>query len=356
MQHVTDRAGLKAKNGQLDRHETTPPTYDPLYFWKAGPGAEHHACPSQAHYVSGRRRCNQRIGPETRRNLLALKSPRHHAVLPWATGADAQGGAVSSRRWRRSAAATAYIAEKARWTCPRLPPQKISRSISKLRICGRARFLAKPIPDDEVISGINWGTEPPLLGYNVSSRQGPARRVALTAPDHRDPVFAYWRYGPWGRDICVSPATDRPHWALHWLPWPGFFPLLGADSALVPCGRIPTQISKARCPTDNGPRPILVVDCVHIKRRLCQRRQDHGKTSSAPDLSLKPVTLSPKLGPGRLRRAALDADQNRTVTSSMFTGGEAAPNGPPRRRRKTVSLVVAVLAGVSARSALICLC
>ncbi|MDQ2687186.1 MAG: VWA domain-containing protein, partial [Armatimonadota bacterium] len=80
-------------------------------------------------------------------------------------------------------------------------------------------FLPRYNASDTVLAGIPFATAPPLLGYNLSTPK-PGATVALSAPGHNDPIFAYWRYGL-GRTFAFT-SDDRPHWAIQWLPWAGY--------------------------------------------------------------------------------------------------------------------------------------
>ena len=322
MQHVTDRAGLKAKMDSLtDMND--PPTYDP-YILEAGRVL--NITPAQVKHIMflGDGDAINESGQNTA-NLLALKA--HGITLSTvATGADAQGEQFLASM-AQVGGGTAYVAEKPD-DLPKLL-RKDQQSISKLRIVEEP-FLAKPIPDDEVISGIDWGTEPPLLGYNVSSAK-PGATVALTAPDHRDPVFAYWRYGL-GRTFAFT-SDDRPHWALHWLPWSGFS-RFWAQTLRWSLRQNTDADFQSTLSNDNG-KGHLVVDAFTSSGGFVNAAKITANVV-APDLSLKPVTLT-QTGPGRYE-GTFDADQTGPYLVNVHRG-EAAPNGPAPPSQ-TVSLVV----------------
>jgi len=322
MQHVTDKAGLKAKMASLtDMND--PPVYDP-YILEAGRVL--NITPAQVKHIMflGDGDAINESGQNTA-NLSALKA--HGITLSTvATGADAQGAQFLASM-AQVGGGTAYVAEKPD-DLPKLL-RKDQQSVSKLRIIEEP-FLAKPIPDDEVITGINWGSEPPLLGYNVSSAK-PGSTVALTAPDHRDPVFAYWRYGL-GRTFAFT-SDDRPHWAIHWLPWPGFT-RFWAQTLRWSLRQNTDADFQSTLDNENG-KGHLVVDAFTSQGGFVNAAKITANVV-APDLSLKPVTLS-QTGPGRYE-GTFDADQTGPYLVNVHRG-EAAPNGPAPPSQ-TVSLVV----------------
>jgi Ca-activated chloride channel family protein len=326
MQHVTDKAGLKAKMaGLTDMND--PPVYDP-YILEAGRVLT--LTPAQVKHIMflGDGDAINESGQNTA-NLLALKA--HGITLSTvATGADAQGAQFLASM-AQVGGGTAYVAEKP----DDLPTllRKDQQSVSKLRIIEEP-FLAKPIPDDEVISGINWGSEPPLLGYNVSSAK-PGATVALTAPDHRDPVFAYWRYGL-GRTFAFT-SDDRPHWAIHWLPWPGYT-RFWAQTLRWSLRQNTDADFQSTVDNENG-KGHLVVDAFTSAGGFVNAAKITANVV-APDLSLKPVTLS-QTGPGRYE-GTFDADQTGPYLVNVRRGESLSPSNSsgPAPPSQTVSLVV----------------
>ncbi len=243
-----------------------------------------------------------------------------------ATGADAQGAQFLASL-ASIGGGKAYVAEKPE-DLPRIL-LKDQQSISKLRIIEEP-FLARPIPDDEVISGIDWGSEPPLLGYNVSSAKAGAV-VALTAPDHRDPIFTYWRYGL-GRTFAFT-SDDRPHWAIHWLGWPGYT-RFWAQTLRWSLRQNTNADFQTTLDNENG-KGHLAVDAFTANGGFVNQAQIKANVV-APDLSLKPVTLA-QTGPGRYE-GVFDADQTGPYLVNVHKG--EAVQGGPAPPSQTVSLVV----------------
>ena len=328
MQYVTDKAGLKSQMaGLTDMND--PPVYDP-YLLEAGRVLNNTSAQVKHIMFLGDGDAINESGQNTG-NLSALKA--HGITLSTvATGADAQGAQFLASM-AQVGGGTAYVAEKPD-DLPKLL-RKDQQSVSKLRIIEEP-FLAKPIPDDEVIAGINWGSQPPLLGYNVSSAK-PGSTVALTAPDHRDPVFAYWRYGL-GRTFAFT-SDDRPHWAIHWLPWPGYT-RFWAQTLRWSLRQNTDADFQSTLDNENG-KGHLVVDAFAANGGFVNAAKITANVV-APDLSLKPVTLS-QTGPGRYE-GSFDADQTGPYLVNVHRGeAPSSSNGNgngPAPPSQTVSLVV----------------
>lgn len=319
---VTDKGKIKSQmDGLTDMND--PPTYDP-YILEAGRVLSNTQAQVKHTIFLGDGDAINESGQNTA-NLQNLKK-QGITLSTIATGADAQGAQFLASL-SSIGGGSAYVAEKPE-DLPRLL-LKDQQSVSKLRIIEEP-FLAKPIPDDEVIAGIDWGTQPPLLGYNVSSAK-PGAVVALTAPDHRDPVFAYWRYGL-GRTFAFT-SDDRPHWAVHWLGWPGYARFWA--QTLRWSLRQNTDADFQSTLDNQGGKGHLVVDAFTSAGGFANGTKVSANVVG-PDLSLKPVTLS-QTGPGRYE-GVFDADQTGPYLVNVHQG-EAAPSGPAPPSQ-TVSLVV----------------
>jgi uncharacterized membrane protein len=80
------------------------------------------------------------------------------------------------------------------------------------------RFTPRVAEMTEVTGGIDWGSTPPLLGYDATSPKSLAHVPLLTHKD--DPLFAHWQYGL-GRSIAFT-SDAKAHWAAYWLGWSEF--------------------------------------------------------------------------------------------------------------------------------------
>lgn len=322
MQPVTDKGKIKGMMASLtDMND--PPTYDP-YILEAGRVLGNTQAQVKHIIFLGDGDAINESGQNTA-NLQNLKK-QGITLSTIATGADAQGAQFLASL-SSIGGGSAYVAEKPE-DLPRLL-LKDQQSVSKLRIIEEP-FLAKPIPDDEVIAGIDWGSQPPLLGYNVSSGK-PGAVVALTAPDHRDPVFAYWRYGL-GRTFAFT-SDDRPHWAVHWLGWPGYA-RFWAQTLRWSLRQNTNADFQSTLDNQNG-KGHLVVDAFTSAGGFANGTKVSANVVG-PDLSLKPVTLS-QTGPGRYE-GVFDADQTGPYLVNVHQG-DAAVSGPTPPSQ-TVSLVV----------------
>jgi hypothetical protein len=74
-------------------------------------------------------------------------------------------------------------------------------------------------PGDQVIAGVPLAGAPMLLGHNLVTPKRSAV-VPMHVGGTGDTLLAYWQYGM-GRAFAFT-SDDRPHWAVHWLAWPGY--------------------------------------------------------------------------------------------------------------------------------------
>ena len=195
-------------------------------------------------------------------------------------------------------------------------------------------FVEKPIlprysASDTVIAGIPFAAEPPLLGYNLSTPK-PGATVALSSPDHGDPIFAYWRYGL-GRTFAFT-SDDRPHWAIQWLPWAGYSQFWA--QALRWSLRSNTGADFQTTVENRDGKGHLVVDAFSQSGGFLNKAALTARVV-APDASAKPLTLS-QTAPGRYE-GDFDADQTgayminvrqapKEPSPSLGAGGPSAPS------------------------------
>ena len=152
-------------------------------------------------------------------------------------------------------------------------------------------FVEKPTrlvsaSGDDLLSGLDMGTAPPLLGYNlVTAKSGTL--IGLSSPDG-DPVLAHGRYGL-GRTFAFA-GDDRARWATDWLAWPAF-PRFWAQSVRWALRSSANTDYQASANTVNG-RGHLSVEMLHGANGSML-------TASvvAPDLSVHAVPLA-QMGPG----------------------------------------------------------
>lgn len=79
-------------------------------------------------------------------------------------------------------------------------------------------FLPRSVAGEEILSGIDPGSIPPLLAYCLTEGRPLARVGMKTNKD--DPLLAVWQYGL-GQSLAFT-SDAQPRWAQRWVPWPGF--------------------------------------------------------------------------------------------------------------------------------------
>ncbi|MBV9850528.1 MAG: VWA domain-containing protein [Armatimonadetes bacterium] len=301
MQHVTNRAALKsAMQGLTDMND--PPDYD-QYLLTAGQTLQH--TPAQIKHIMF-----LGDGDAAAPSISNIQTVRAMGITisTVATGADAEG-IKELAQLASVGGGKAYVAEKPE-DLPRLL-QRDQQSFSKLRIIEKP-FLPQYNGGDPILMGIPFNAEPPLLGYNVSSAK-PGATVAMSAPDHRDPVFAYWRYGL-GRSFAFT-SDDRAHWAVQWLPWEGYsrFWAQTLRWSLRSSARADFQVTAE---SDAG-QGHLVVEAFTPTGGFVNGAPLTARVV-APDLSAKSVSLA-QTAPGRYE-GRFDTDQTGAYLVNVHQG------------------------------------
>jgi uncharacterized membrane protein len=75
-------------------------------------------------------------------------------------------------------------------------------------------------PSSPLITGIPWGSTPPLLGYDVVSPKATAEVQLVT---HKgDPLLASWQYGL-GKSVAFT-SDAKARWGAQWVNWSGYGP------------------------------------------------------------------------------------------------------------------------------------
>jgi Ca-activated chloride channel family protein len=301
MQHVTNRAAIQAAMQNLtDMND--PPDYD-QYLLTAGQTLQN--TPAQIKHIIFLG--DGDAAPPSLANIQTIRS-MGISISTLATGADAQG-IQELAQMASLGGGKSYVVEQDS-DLPRLL-QRDQQQFSQLRIIEKP-FLPQYDGSDPVIAGVPWSTEPPLLGYNVASAK-PGATVALTAPDHHDPVFAYWRYGL-GRAFAFT-SDDRAHWAVQWLGWDGYtrFWAQALRWSLRSSARADFQVTAA----DEGGEGHLVVDDFTAGGGFVNGAPLQARVV-APDLTTKTVPLA-QTGPGRYE-GRFDTDQTGAYLVNVHQG------------------------------------
>lgn len=213
-------------------------------------------------------------------------------------------------------------------------PSLFQRDVQSIQQSGFVEhpFFPKYNPSDTVVSGIPFASEPPLLGYNLTTAK-PGATVALSASGENDPIFAYWRYGL-GRTFAFT-SDDRAHWAAEWLRWPGYsrfwaqtlrWSLRGASDA-----DFQTTVSR-----DNGRAHIAVEGFTQSGGFI--NNASLAAHIIAPDLSTKQIALD-QTAPGRYE-ATFNADQTGAYMINIRRKGVESGDGTAASSSRTVGFVV----------------
>jgi Mg-chelatase subunit ChlD len=114
-------------------------------------------------------------------------------------------------------------------------------------IASKAQYIEEPFSvrytGDEIVSGLNWESSPPLLGYNTTTAKPGAQIGLLSHKD--DPIFAVWQYGV-GRSMAFT-SDGRAKWCAQWVKW-SEFPAFAARTMRtilrsLPADEVRTQVS-----------------------------------------------------------------------------------------------------------------
>jgi uncharacterized membrane protein len=141
------------------------------------------------------------------------------------------------------------------------------------------------------VSGVDWASVPPLLGYVATTPKSLAR-VPLTS-HKQDPVFAHWQYGL-GRSIAFT-SDAKPHWAASWLGWDGFSQFWG-QAVRWSLRNLTSDVLYPRVER-KGDQARLVIDAVASDGSLINGLTIKGALNG-PDASREEVVLS-QVAPGR---------------------------------------------------------
>lgn len=212
MQHVTDREAIKSQMQNLE-NMGDPPSYEPFLVEAArvlnGTDAK---VKHIVFFGDGDAIFEQ--GQSAIYNSIKKIRDAGITISTITTGADS-GGVKFMATLAFAGGGQSYVAEKPQ-DLPRLL-LKDQQTISQPPIIEEP-FKVVPIQGDDVFKGIDWGSAPPLLGYNISNVK-PTAEVSIESHRH-DPIFASWRYGL-GRSVAFT-SDDRAKWAAQWMGWPGY--------------------------------------------------------------------------------------------------------------------------------------
>ncbi|HEX5322608.1 MAG TPA: VWA domain-containing protein, partial [Capsulimonadaceae bacterium] len=297
-----------------------------------------------------------RTGLEAAYSLLEANSTapiKHVIICPDTTDSEQQEGSVDlAAQVRKDQRITTSVCGIGQWRDQHVPYQKALAAAGggqlfvvdqatnlpsffqrDMQMVQQSLFVEKPtLPvysaTDMVTAGVPFQTEPPLLGYNLTTPK-PGADLSLTAPGSHDPIFAHWQYGL-GRTFAFT-SDDRAHWAAHWLTWPGYTRFW---SQVLRWSLRANQNANLQAVADStSGRGHIVVDAFSDNGGY-ENNVDLSAKVAAPNLSTSQVRLA-QTGPGRYE-ATFDASQTGSYlidiqhrgTQSLQTVGLVVPYSP----------------------------
>jgi len=281
------------------------------------------------------------MGPALDRAILALRSAyadlRHVIVLTDGVShpadftelaqAAAEQGITVSTVGVGSEVAKPLLREIARITDGHAyfvsdPTQLPSIFVQEATSAGRLGITEEPFRpsqagEDPLLTGLDAGNMPTLLGY-VDTRAKPPARVTLATPAG-DPLLAWWR---WGQGTAMTFTSDvHSRWGAAWLRWPGFGPFWArlVRFAMRPDDNPYFDLHAAVASSASGSTPgstgqtdgwSIRLDAVHpdgrwandldVRATVLPPPRTPGGTGNANNEESKPVAMPmPLIAPGR---------------------------------------------------------
>ena len=213
MQHVEDREAIKGAMDNLTGMGD-PPSYDPYLLEAARVLNNTDAKVKHIVFLGDGDAIYEANQGAVAANMKKIRD-MGITVSTIVTGADNKESIKFMATMAYVGGGQSYIADKPQ-DLPRLL-MKDQQTISQPPIIEEP-FQVTPIEGDEVFKGIDWGSAPQLLGYNISNLK-PTAELSLIS-HRKDPIFAGWRYGL-GRSVAFM-SDDRAKWAAPWINWSGY--------------------------------------------------------------------------------------------------------------------------------------
>jgi uncharacterized membrane protein len=162
------------------------------------------------------------------------------------------------------------------------------------------------------ITGIDWSSAPPLLGYVATSPKSLANVPLVSHKD--DPVFAHWQYGL-GRSISFT-SDAKARWAAPWLGWEGFSQFWG-QTVRWSLRDLTSDVLYPKI-EGNGDRARVVVDAVAADGSLINGLAMRAAVSG-PDGRREEIEI-PQTAPGRYEGEFEASDSGAYVLGISATG------------------------------------
>jgi len=162
------------------------------------------------------------------------------------------------------------------------------------------------------ITGIDWSSAPPLLGYVATSPKSLANVPLVSHKD--DPVFAHWQYGL-GRSIAFT-SDAKARWAAPWLGWNGFSQFWG-QTVRWSLRDLTSDVLYPKIEGE-GDRARVVVDAVAADGSLINGLAMRAAVSG-PDGRREEIEI-PQTAPGRYQGEFEASDSGAYVLGISATG------------------------------------
>jgi uncharacterized membrane protein/Mg-chelatase subunit ChlD len=321
MQHVTDRDALKAAMQNLTGMGD-PPSYEPFLAEAARVLNSTDAKVKHIVFLGDGDAVYEQNQGSIATTLKKIRASGI-TVSTITTGAMGQGDVKFMATMAYVGGGQSYVAEHPQ-DLPRLL-LKDQETISQPPIIEEP-FQARPVNGDDVFKGIDWGSAPPLLGYNISNLKATAD---LSLISHRnDPIFAGWRYGL-GRAAAFM-SDDRARWAAQWMGWSGYSKFWAQAVRWTLRSYVPSDYSTQV--TLEGNRGHITVDAIDSNGHYVNRLGLRARIAPPTELGTKAKSsLEEPLrqtGPGRYE-AWFDAPLTGTYLVNVLQKPESG-SGPER--------------------------
>lgn len=276
MQHVTDREALKTAMQNL-QNMGDPPSYDPYLLEAARVLNNTDAKVKHIIFLGDGDAVYEQNQGAIAANIQKIRN-MGITLSTITTGANGSEDIKFMATMAFVGGGQSYVADRPQ-DLPRLL-LKDQMTISQPPIIEEP-FRASPVDGEEVFKGIDWGSAPPLLGYNVSNLKATAELSLLS--HRKDPIFAGWRYGL-GRAVAFL-SDDRARWAVQWMGWPGYSKFWAQAVRYTLRPFAPSDYSTQV--TMDGGRGHIVVDAIDPQGHFVNKLQLHARVATPMTGGLK---------------------------------------------------------------------
>jgi uncharacterized membrane protein len=169
------------------------------------------------------------------------------------------------------------------------------------------------LPGSPMLSGVNWDSVPPLLGYNVTVPK-PTAEVPLVS--HKgDPILATWQYGL-GKSVAFT-SDAKARWGAQWVTWSGYGPFW-AQAVRWALKKTESGSYQSAIELSNG-KGHITVDAVDEQTGAYVNFLDTKARVIGPDGTVQTVRLT-QSGAGRYS-GSFEADKTGSYVASLQQTG-----------------------------------